>query len=153
MSDRGVAEDEQQGTWQSRLYEDVERSTARTCGCHHELPFFASLPDVFGGHDPDQLRGTFGKSTEGLAPHDRLRAASSDPTPQPSVRGDDRLVSRPGRGRRIDAHHGGQHARRAISGVLTQQLQYVVGYSVTPLDLSAAHTLSEVTGMSMFVMP
>src|SRR5216684_3526919 len=80
MSDGRVAEDEQEGTWQSRLYENVERSTARTRGRHHELPFLASLPDVVGGHDPDQLRGSFGKSAEGLAPHDRLRAASSDPT-------------------------------------------------------------------------
>src|SRR5258708_4883857 len=153
MSDRGVAEDEQQGTWQSRLYENVERSTARTCGCHRELPFLASLADVFGGHDPDQLRGSFGKRAQGLAPHDRLRAASSDPTPQPSVRRDDRLVSRPGRGWRFDAHHGGQHARRATGSLLTPHLQYVSVYPVTPLDLRAAHTLSEVTGMSMLVMP
>jgi hypothetical protein len=34
-----------------------------------------------------------------------------------------------------------------------EQLEYVGGYSVTPLDRRAAHTLSEVTGMSMFVMP
>src|SRR5260370_4105751 len=153
MSDGGVAEDEQQATWQSRLYENVERSTARTCGCHRELPFRASLADVFGGHDRDQLRGSFGKRAQGLAPHDRLRAASSDPTPQPSVRRDDRLVSRPGRGWRFDAHHGGQHARRAIGSVLTQQLQCVVGYSGTPLALRAAHTLAEGTGMSMLVMP
>jgi hypothetical protein len=37
--------------------------------------------------------------------------------------------------------------------VLTQKLQYVVAYSVTPLDRKAAQTLSEVTGMSMLVIP
>jgi hypothetical protein len=34
-----------------------------------------------------------------------------------------------------------------------QQLDQLVAYSVTPLDRKAAQTLSEVTGMSMLVMP
>ena len=63
------------------------------------------------------------------------------------------LVAGARRGRRLDAHHSRQRARRAVGGVLTQQLQYVVAYSVTPFERNAAHTLSDVTGMSMLVMP
>src|SRR5712691_2445734 len=153
VCDRGVAENKQQRAWHSRLYENVERTTARTCRGHHELALFASLPDLLGGHDLDELRGALGKGSQSLAPDDRFRTASTDPAPQPAVGGDDRLVPRAGRGRRFDTHDGGQHARCAIGSILTQQLQYVVRYSATPLDRSAAPTLSEVTGMSMLVMP
>src|SRR6266550_3540091 len=153
LRDRGVAEDKQQRTWHSRLYEDVERSTARACGGHHELALLAGLPDLFGSHDPYELRDALGKGAQGLAPDDWLRAASPDPPAQAAVSRDDRLVARASRGGRFDPHDGSQHTGRAICRVLTQQLQYVVRYSVTPLERSAAHTLSEVTGMSMLVMP
>ena len=150
---RAVPEDEQQRARQARLDEDVERTAARTRGGDHELAPLASLPDLLGGHDLDQLRRALGQGAQSLAPHDRLRAASPDPPAQPAVGGDDRLVPRARRGRRLDAHDCGQRARRAVGRVLTQQLQYVVGYSVTPFERSAAQTLSEVTGMSMLVMP
>src|SRR5487761_96517 len=150
---RGFAEHEQQGARQSRLYEDVERAAARTCGGDHELAPLAGLLDLLGGHDLDELGRALGKGAESLAPNDRLGAAPSDPTAQAAIRGDDRLVPGSRRGRRLDAHDSRERAWNAISRVLTQQLQYVVAYSVTPFERNAAHTLSDVTGMSMLVIP
>src|SRR5262249_49583581 len=105
------------------------------------------------GHDPNQARRALRKGLQRLAPHERLRTAAPYPSPQPAIGGDHCLVARPCRGGRVAADDRGQHAGRAGRGQLGQERDRVVRYSVTPLDLSAAQTLSEVTGMSMFVIP
>ena len=150
---RAVAEDEQQRPRQSRLDEDVQRAAARAGRRDHELAALSRLLDLGRRHDPHQLRHALGQGSQRLAADDRLRAAAADPAAQAAVGRDDRLVPRPRGGGRLAAHHSRQHARRAVGRVLAEQLQYVVGYSVTPFERSAAHTLSEVTGMSMLVMP
>src|SRR5258708_13572194 len=77
----------------------------------------------------------------------------ADPATQPAVAGDHRLVTGTRGGRRLAAHDSRQHAWRAGRRVFVKQLDYLVCYSVTPFERSAAQTLSEVTGMSMFVIP
>ena len=93
------------------------------------------------------------KRAQRLAPHDRLGAAASDPSAQPAVGGDDRLVAGPRGGRRLAPNDRGQHARRAGRGELAELVEDVVRYSLTPAARSAAQTLSGVTGMSMFFTP
>ncbi len=67
-----------------------------------------------------------------LAAHQRLRAAAADPAVQRAVRGDHRLVAGVRGRRRLRAHHGCERARTPRGGVLGEQSQDRVVYSVTP---------------------
>ena len=103
--------------------------------------------------DAHQPRQAVGDGTQGLAADQRLRAASAHPAREPAVGGDHRRVTGMCGGRGLGAYHRRQDARPACSGVLGQQGEQLAVYSVTPLERNAAHTLSEVTGMSMLAIP
>src|SRR5712691_311808 len=150
---RAFPKHQEQRLRQSRLDEDVEGPAAGTCRRDHQLAVLSRLLDLIATDDVNELGRAFGQRAQRLAAHDRLRAAAADPAAQAAVGGDDRLVAGPGGGWRLDAHDRRQHARYAVGRVLPKQLQNVVGYSVTPFDRRAAQTLSEVTGMSMLVIP
>ena len=150
---RAVSENREQGLGQSRLNEDIERAATGARGGNHQLSTLARLFHLVASHDVDQLRRAFGQRPQGLAAHDGLRAAAADPPSQAAVGGDHGLVAGMRGGRRLAAHDRSKRARGARGLVLLQQIEYVVGYSVTPPALNAAQTLSDVTGMSMLVTP
>src|SRR5580700_11303903 len=136
-----------------RVNEDVERSAARARRCHGQLTSVAYLERLYVGADAHQPRQAVTHRDERLATHERLGAAAADPAVQLAVIGDHGLVAGMRRRRRFRAHHSRECARTARRGGLGQQDEQAVVYSVTPLLRSAAHTLSDVTGMSMLVMP
>src|SRR5260370_401538 len=121
---------------------DVDRGVAQRC-----------LDCVFVVMAHRGRGGPGGEAWVRLAHHDRLRAAAADPAAEAPVGSDDRLVAGPRRCRRLAADDGRQRAWRPVGRVFPKQIQNFVGYSVTPFDLRAAQTLSDVTGMSMLVMP
>jgi hypothetical protein len=103
--------------------------------------------------DPDQAGDAMAHGSERLAADHGFRTTASHPASEPAVRGDDGLVPWPRGGGRITAHHRDERARTARGGKLCEQRNEVLGYWLDPLDRSASQTLSEVTGMSMFVIP
>ena len=153
LRSRGLAEDHQQRLWQLGLDEDVEGAAARAGEIKWSARPSGGTPWGLGRHDLDQAWRPLSEGAQGLPPDQRLRAAAADPAAQPAVGRDHRLVAWLGGRGRLAPDHRGQHAGRAGGGVVGQQPEQVVGYSVTPLARRAAQTLSEVTGMSMLVMP
>ena len=103
--------------------------------------------------DAHQPRQAIAHCHERFAADERVRAAAADPSVQLAVGGDHGLVAGMRRRRRLRANHGCECARTPRRGVLGEQVHQSVVYSVTPLLRSAAHTLLEVIGMSMLVMP
>ncbi len=150
---RGVAEHEKQRFRQAWLDEDVERPATGAGGRDHQLASLSRLLHLVAADDVNELRRSLGQRPQGLSSHHRLRAAAADPAAQPSVGRDERLVTGPRGSGRLGTHDRRQRARRAVGRVLPEQVEDVAGYSVTPLDRSAAHTLSGPIGMSMLVMP
>src|ERR1700683_4110406 len=150
---RAVTDDRKQRFGQMRVDEDVERSAAGARRRHRELTSVACLERLGVGTDAHQSWQPVTHGNECLATHEWFRAAAADPAVQLPVVGDHSLVAGMRRGRRLRAHHGRVRARAPRSSVFGEQSEEAVVYSVTPLLRSAAHTLSDVIGMSMLVIP
>src|SRR6266853_3937045 len=137
---RAVTEHEQQGFCHLWLDEDIQRSATRTRRADGELARLPALLHLRVADDAHQARRALVERAQRLAPHHRLRAAAPDPSAQPAVGGNDRLVAGPRGGRRLAANDSGQHAWRAGRGELAKLVEDVVRYSFTPAARRAAQT-------------
>src|SRR5207344_3585057 len=75
----------------------------------------------------------------------------ADPAGERAVRGDDRMVSSPRRGRALDPDDCRERERPSLCGEPAGLDEHV--HSARPASWSAAQTLSEVTGISRFRTP